>query len=69
MSAINTNEDVDVSTPNWPEDGEPRDCIVITVKIVCDGRGMSRKQVARLCQRFERIAVAGSRSRTVSAIC
>lgn len=55
-------------TPNWPEDGERRDRIRITVTIT-DERGLSREQVAKLCKRFEKIATGRAKARTVSAIC
>lgn len=56
-------------TPSWPEDGEPRNAITITVKIRCDGRSLSRKQVDRICGRIEKVAAGRSKTRDVSAIC
>lgn len=55
-------------TPHWPEDGEPRTSITISVKITCDGRGLSRAEADKLCQRIERLATGRSQTRTVSAI-
>ena len=56
-------------TPNWPKDDDERKTLVrITVKIECDGRGLSQKDAERICKGIERVATGRSKTRTVSAI-
>lgn len=58
-------------TPNWPkgEEASRFGSISISVKISCEGRGMNREEVDKLCRRIERLIKARSKTRTASAIC
>lgn len=68
MNSTLTQQDID-RTPNVPDDQERYSSITISVKIVCDGRELNRKQIAKLCQRLEKTARGRSSTREVSAIC
>ncbi len=43
--------------------------IRISIKITCDGRGMSRPEIDKLCRRLEKTAKGRSKTRKVSAVC
>jgi hypothetical protein len=54
-------------TPNWgPE--KRYTLINISVKIQDGGQGLTREQAAKLCKRFEKIAMGQSKQRIVSAM-
>jgi hypothetical protein len=55
-------------TPNWPDDDARYGSITISVKIQ-DYRGLSRKQVERICEKLEKVAKGKAKDREVSAIC
>lgn len=59
-------------TPNWGVKDDvcdfDYDSITITVKILCNGRGMKRRDAAKMAAKLERVAQGKSKTREVSAI-
>lgn len=67
-----TEKEIIEKTPDWNLSGildKTATSVTITTKILCYGRGLTRKDIATLCYNFEKLAQGRSKEKDVSAIC